>query len=140
MRTSDEQSLVLLCFVLSERLFFSPPSLLISLCFFFLLCIWDGMAVYVDVSIGRWIAGLVVLLGTVVLPLAWLLLAKTDTAQNLRRRLRGSRAASVLPYSWTSSSFGGASPSATRRGFRDGTAHPPAPPQIPLVSSHESSD
>ena len=138
MRTSDEQSLVLLCFVLSERLFFSPPSLLISLCFF-LLCIWDGMAVYVDVSIGRWIAGLVVLLGTVVLPLAWLLLAKTDTAQNLRRRLRGSRAASVLPYSWTSS-FGGASPSATRRGFRDGTAHPPAPPQIPLVSSHESSD
>ena len=140
MRTSDEQSLVLLCFVLSERLFFSHTPLLISLCFFSLVRLGrDGMAVYVDVSIGRWIAGLVVLLGTVVLPLAWLLLAKTDTAQNLRRRLRGSRAASVLPYSWTSS-FGGASPSATRRGFRDGTAHPPAPPQIPLVSSHESSD
>ena len=94
---------------------------------------------YVDVSIGRWIAGLVVMLGTVVLPLAWLLLAKTDTAQSLRRRLRGSRAASVLPYSWTAS-FGAASPSATRRGFRDGAAHPPVPPQIPLMSSHESSD
>ena len=91
---------------------------------------------HVDVSIGRWIVGLVVMLGAVVLPLVWLLLAKTDAAQSLRKRMRGSRAASVLPYSWTSS-FGPASPSAARRTFRDGNT---PPPQIPLMSSHESSD